>query len=188
MKKLLIFSIFLTLILGVSIVENVEGKELSLIPTIELEDNEKTCEKNLLTGKKDICFCKPSKINKIAVIIKNGGIYDDEELIRVVNDYFTAVGENLDIGNVGVKKFTGDNIAQLHDFIEEIYDEENAGFFMLVGDDLPIEGNEAYLSNEMRHIHPEKKPGLLSTHCADIAISYLPPFNIHDDLLEDPRE
>ncbi len=186
-QKKLAFVLIVVLFLGISS-GSVEGKELSPVPLIEIEDTEKTCEKNPLTGKKDVCFCKPNKINKIAVIIKEEGIYDNEELIEIVSDYFVAVRENLGVGNVGVKKFTGDNIAQLHDFIEEIYDEEKAGFFMLVGDDLPIEGNEHYLATEMRHIRPEEKAGLLETHCSDIALSYLPPFNIYDDLLEDPRE
>lgn len=87
-----------------------------------------------------ICFSDSSK-NKVTVLIAKGGIYDNEEIGLQVSKYFDSVKKDLNIDNAGLKRFSGKTVDELDRFVDEIYTNDNVGYIILLGDDLPIFGD-----------------------------------------------
>lgn len=84
-------------------------------------------------------FCFPdSSKNKVTVLIAKDGIYDNEKMSSQVSEYFDSVKKDLNIDNVGLKKFDGKTVEELDWFVDEIYTNDDVGYIILVGEDLPI--------------------------------------------------
>ncbi len=141
----------------------------------------KHCTRNLLTWTVDYCYCEPNKEkNNVAVIILKNGIYDNEAIDSQILAYYDAVKKDLNIGNAGLKKVEGTKISELDRFIDNLYLNDNAGYIVLVGDDLPV-ANISNTSLENFHDIYRKlecvKQDCTLRSCSDVAISYiLPPF------------
>ncbi len=76
--------------------------------------------------------------NKVTIIIKENGYYDNPDNISVFNQYFTAVKNHLGIENIGVRKFTNSTIEEFDVFIEDLVKNDNVGYAIIVGQDLPV--------------------------------------------------
>ena len=66
------------------------------------------------------CEPEPEK-NKVAVVIAKDGIYDTGIMNSQISAYYEAVKKDLNIENVGLKKFDGETISELDKFAEELY-------------------------------------------------------------------
>lgn len=154
------------------------------------------------------CYPNASK-DKVAVIIKENGIFDNEEIASQVSEYYNAVKKDLNIENAGLKKFDGETIDKLDEFVEALYLNDDAAYIVLLGDDLPP-GNTSNESNsleflsirginhtdiqEMSDLEYINSNGLearcdnkectqkrVVRICSDIAVSFiLPPINYTD--------
>ena len=111
----------------------------SIAPT-EFKPSEVSCDINPMTGKRNECYCKYDETrNKIAIIIKENGIYDNNQALTITfNQYFVAVKNHLNIDNAGIKKFSEATKEKLDEFTEELVKNEYVGYIILVGMDLPI--------------------------------------------------
>jgi len=110
-----------------------DGKCSNFIPSVVLTEISEE------TGKPDEHYCSYDESrNKVTVIIKENGIYDNSQVISKINQYFTSVKSHLNIDNAGVKKFKGNSIPELDLFIENLVKEEYIGYIILVGSDLPV--------------------------------------------------
>lgn len=90
-----------------------------------------------LLGSSGYCWPDMGK-NKVAIVIEKGGIYDSDKMNSQVLEYYRAVKKDLNIDNVGLKKFDGKTVDELDRFVDEIYTNDDVGYIILVGDDLPI--------------------------------------------------
>jgi hypothetical protein len=91
------------------------------------------------TGKATQYYCNYDETrNKVTIIIKDGGIYDNAETETIFENYFSTVADHLDINNVGVAKFAGSTTNELDAFIEDLVVDQLVGYVILVGSDLPI--------------------------------------------------
>lgn len=146
------------------------------------------------TGKPDQYYCSYDETrNRIAIIIKENGVYDSEDVGDKFTQYFSAVKEHLNINNVGVKKFSGSTIDEFDEFIENLVKNELVGYIILVGTDLPIakptydpEFNTTYLSldtgtiNDIySYVDRTKEVGV--NQCVDVAISVV--VSPHSDIV-----
>ena len=84
-----------------------------------------------------ICFPDSSK-NKVTILIAKNGIYDNEKISLQVSKYFDSVKKDLNIDNAGLQKFPGKTIEELDRFVDDLYLNDDVGYIVLVGDDLPI--------------------------------------------------
>ena len=84
-----------------------------------------------------ICFPDSSK-NKVTVLIAKDGIYDNEEIGLQASKYFDSVKKDLNIENAGLKKFEGKTFEELDKFVDDIYLNDDVGYIILLGDDLPV--------------------------------------------------
>lgn len=84
-----------------------------------------------------ICFPDSSK-DKISFIIAENGVYDNEQIRLQVSRYFDSVKKDLNIDNAGIKKFPGKTIDELDEFVDGLYLNDDVGYIILLGDDLPI--------------------------------------------------
>lgn len=91
------------------------------------------------------CYPDASK-DKVAVIIKENGIFDNAEIASQVLEYYNAVKKDLGIEDTGLKKFDGETMDELDEFVETLYINDNVGYVILMGDDLPP-GNTENESN-----------------------------------------
>lgn len=83
--------------------------------------------------------CTPDKEkNKVAVVIAKGSIYDTERMNFQVLEYYKSVKKDLNIENAGLKKFEGKTIEELDEFIDNLYLNDDIGYIVFVGDDLPV--------------------------------------------------
>ena len=94
-----------------------------------------------LLGSSGYCWPDMGK-NKVAIVIEKGGIYDSDKMNSQVLEYYRAVKKDLNIDNVGLKKFDGKTVDELDRFVDEIYTNDDVGYIILVGDDLPVIGEE----------------------------------------------
>ena len=145
------------------------------------------CDKDPKTGKFNRCSCEPKEEkNKVAIIIVQGGIFDSEKINSDILEYYTAVKKDLNIENVGLKKFEGKTLDELEKFIEDIYINENVGYIILVGDDLPVANiseanmeNLAAIHEKLECVKKDCWECLEKEHCSsackDVAISYILP-------------
>ena len=79
--------------------------------------------------------CKPEQEkNKVTVVIVKDGIYDTGIISSQISAYYEAVNKDLNIENVGIKKFDGETINELDNFVEELYLRENVAYIVLIGD------------------------------------------------------
>lgn len=84
-------------------------------------------------------ICTPDKEkNKVAVVIAKGGIYDTDRMNSQVLEYYKSVKKDLNIENVGLKKFEEKTIDELDEFVDNLYFNDNVGYILFVGDDLPV--------------------------------------------------
>ncbi|MBI4919511.1 hypothetical protein HY837_06265 [archaeon] len=130
------------------------------------------------TGKPDQYYCSYDESrNKVTIIIKKNGVYDNFQTVSKLNEYFVAVKNHLNLYDAGVKKFSGSTISQFDGFIEDLVKNENVGYIILVGADLPIvktTENKLMLDfgtiNEI-YSYVERKREVGLNECADVAIS-----------------
>ncbi len=152
------------------------------LPFTEYEfSSKKHCTRNLLTWTIDYCYCEPNKEkNKVAVVILKNGIYDNDAIDSQILAYYDAVKKDLNIDNAGLKKVEGTKMSELDKFIDNLYLNDNVGYVVLVGEDLPV-ANVSSISSENFHDLYRKlecvKQDCTLHSCSDVAISYiLPPF------------
>ncbi len=145
------------------------------------------------TGKYDQHYCSYDETrDKIAIIIKENGIYDNQDVIIKLNQYFTAVKDHLDIDNVGVKKFDGSTIEEFDNFIENFVKNEYVGYIISIGVDLPIvriDENKLILDHEtINNVYSfvGKAREVEVNECIDVAISTVIAPQIYFD--ENKRE
>ena len=123
--------------------------------------------------------CNPERgKNKVAVVITENGIYDTSALSSQIMEYYEAVKKDLDIENVGIKKFDGTTIGELDKFIDELYLKENTAYVVLMGDDLPVANvtkddhrNLAAIYEKLECVNRER----CFNTCNDLAVSYILP-------------
>lgn len=137
-----------------------------------------------LVGPSPTCKPEPEK-NKVAIVIVKDGIYDTGIISSQISAYYEAVNKDLNIENVGIKKFDGETINELDNFVEELYLRENVAYIVLIGDDLPVAN---VTKDDSRNLHAiyEKLVCINKERCfnacSNIGISYiLPPIFCPDD-------
>ncbi|PIN98608.1 MAG: hypothetical protein COT90_03445, partial [Candidatus Diapherotrites archaeon CG10_big_fil_rev_8_21_14_0_10_31_34] len=124
------------------------------------------------------CVCSPpEEKNKLAVIIKQNGIYDNQALINSINNFIESV--ELDTGISGsLHKFGGSSFEELDSFTENLYNNSNVAYMILIGNDLPIfesDGLQLKGTQELGTVNSIIENGL---GCYNVAISYiLPPLH-----------
>lgn len=131
------------------------------------------------TGKVNVRNCYPNENkNKVAVIIKENGIYDNSAVNLAVSSYLAAVKKDIGIESAGLKKFTGASMPELSTFVDGLYLRENAAYIILAGDDLPnsqvTEGdqtNENVVLSGLAFV----RRGFEVNACQDIAFSQIVP-------------
>ncbi|MCX6695863.1 MAG: hypothetical protein NTU61_06165, partial [Candidatus Altiarchaeota archaeon] len=137
------------------------------------------------TGK-PLFYCRPNEEkNKVVAVVRKGGIYDSEEIGSQASEYYEAVRKDLGIGNAGLKKFEGTTIAELDEFASSLYVDDDIGYVLLIGDDLPVaDVNETSIEN-LAAIYGKLECANRdcdSHSCRDMAISYiLPPLKYTDE-------
>jgi len=88
-------------------------------------------------------MCTPNaEKNKVVILIAKDGIYDTSRMNSQVIEYFKSVKKDLDIENAGLKKFGGKTFEELDKFVDNLYLNDNVGYIIFVGDDLPVIGEE----------------------------------------------
>jgi len=148
--------------------------------------SQKHCGINPQSGKFNYCYCEPNKDkNKIAVVVKQGSLYDSSLIDSRVLTYFKAVKKDLNIENAGFKKFEGSTIEELDKFIDSLYLNDGAGYVILIGDDLPVADVTVANMSNLHAIYDKLscvKKDCDSLSCHDVAISYiLPPVSYQPD-------
>jgi len=130
-----------------------------------------------LVGPAPDCEPEPEK-NKVAIVIAEDGIYDTSIISSQILEYYEAVKKDLDIENVGIKKFDGTTISELDKFIDELYLIENIAYIVLIGDDLPV-ANVTKDDHSNLHAIYEKLECVNRERCFnacnDLAVSYILP-------------
>ena len=131
------------------------------------------------------CICELDQTkDKLVIIIKEGGIYDNSQLINSINYFISSV--DLDLGISGsLQKFSGTTFEELDLFIEEKYYNSGVAYLILIGEDLPItqmvpgtEGIRLYGAQKLGIVDNNKIVEGRNTYCYDVAISYiLPPLH-----------
>ena len=136
------------------------------------------------TKKPDQYYCEyDTTRNKVVIIIKKDGVYDDKSLINKFNEYFIAVKKHLNIENVGVQKFSGSTIKELDQFIENLVKKQYVGYIIFVGEDLPIVDKNENTGGFMLdfpaindiYSYVGRKRQVSVNECVDLAISYVFP-------------
>jgi len=137
------------------------------------------------TGK-PLFYCRPNEEkNKVVAVVRKGGIYDSEEIGSQASEYYEAVRKDLGIGNAGLKKFEGTTIAELDEFASSLYVNDDIGYILLIGDDLPVaDVNETSIEN-LAAIYTKLECANRDCDlhsCSDLAVSYiLPPLKYTDE-------
>lgn len=84
-------------------------------------------------------ICTPDKgKNKVAIVVAKDSIYDTDRMNSQVLEYYRSVKKDLNIENRGLKKFGGKTFEELDKFVESLYLNDNVGYIIFVGDDLPV--------------------------------------------------
>jgi len=112
--------------------------------------------------------------NKLAIIIKNGGIYDTPEITSRLEDFLESVKNDLDVENIGICYTNASSLDELDQFVEKLYHEKDMGYAILIGRDLPI--TESSLLDELPYIEekePSSPPFPHPSYYYDVAISWL---------------
>lgn len=147
--------------------------------------SKQNCMRNLLTLTIGYCYCEPNKEkNKVAVVIVKNGIYDNDAIGSQILAYYESVKKDLNIDNAGLQKVEGTKMSDLDKFIDNLYLNDNVGYVVLIGDDLPV-ANVSSASLENFHDLYRKlecvKQDCTLHSCSDVAVSYiLPPFAYSD--------
>lgn len=151
------------------------------------------CDKDPESGKFNRCSCEPKEEkNKVAIVIAQGGIFDSGKINSDILEYYTAVKKDLNIENVGLKKFEGKTVGDLDKFIDDLYLNDNVGYVILVGDDLPVANiseanmeNLAAIHEKLECVKKDCWECLDKEHCfsacKDVAISYILPPVLYSD-------
>ncbi|MFH0829975.1 MAG: hypothetical protein V1887_02320 [Candidatus Aenigmatarchaeota archaeon] len=146
-----------------------------------------------------ICFPDSSK-DKISFIIAENGTYDNEKVSLQISKYFDSVKKDLSIDNAGIKKFPGKTVDELDKFVDDLYLNDDVGYIILLGDNLPVANvtendatNQAAIYEKLSCVNGDclvrKERGDSPTvtgqeayyRCHDVAISYiLPPIPYSD--------
>lgn len=131
-----------------------------------------------------ICFPDSSK-DKVTFIVAENGTYDNEQISLQISRYFDSVKKDLNIDNAGIKKFPGKTTDELDQFVDGLYLNDDVGYIILLGDDLPVANitnddatNQAAIYEKLSCINGNC---LVRTErgayyrCHDVAISYILP-------------
>ncbi|MFH1663839.1 MAG: hypothetical protein ABH986_03465 [archaeon] len=127
------------------------------------------------------CVCSPpEEKNKLGIIIKQNGIYNNPELVNSINQFIDAV--KIDTGISGsLYKFSGSSFEELDSFIENLYDISNVAYVIIIGTDLPVaetiesDGLQLVGAQELGTVNNVIENDI---GCYDVAISYiLPPLH-----------
>lgn len=96
--------------------------------------------------------CEPdASKNKVVVVIQKEGIFDKDIITSRISEYFASVKKDLNIDNAGLKKFEGTTIDELDKFVDGLYLDDDVGYIVLVGDDLPV-GNTSEEPSSRQYI------------------------------------
>ncbi len=131
------------------------------------------------------CICNPDKSkNKLAVVIKEGGIYDNLDLINSITSFLSSVESDIVISG-SLEKFPGNTFEELDSFIESLYYDLDVAYVIFIGEDLPYTqlhsgtgGVNLYGGQELGIINNSRISIGRWEYCYDVAISYiLPPLS-----------
>ena len=99
----------------------------------------KVCLMDAHNEKLNYCYCVPNEVkNKVAMVVAKSGIFDSAAIESRASRYFEAVKKDLNIDNAGLKRFEGSTINDLEIFVDNLYINENVGYIILLGDDIPV--------------------------------------------------
>ncbi len=102
------------------------------------QSTKRYCDIDPQSGK-PVCYCEPlANKNKVAVIFAKNGIYDTETVSSHVLQYYGAVKSDLDLESAGLQKFDGKTMDDLESFIDSLYLNNDVGYIILLGDDMPV--------------------------------------------------
>lgn len=144
------------------------------------------CKINPETGKKNLCYCEPNENkNKVSVIIKKKGVYDNEEIKNSILAYFEGIKKDLRIQNAGITEFDGNSILELDKLVDSLYLNKDVAYIILIGDNLPVgditeedQTNLFAIESKLQYANREK----IMDSCRDLGISYiLPPVYYSND-------
>ena len=128
--------------------------------------------------KKNYYYCEPrAGKDKVAVVVMKGGIYDSPAIDSQITAYYASVEKDLSIGNPGLRKFEGKSMDELDILMDSLYLDDDVGYVILVGDDLPLanitkDDLESLTDMYDRLNIVQRNFGMLT--CPDMAISYMP--------------
>ena len=136
------------------------------------------------TGK-NYYYCEPrAGKDRVAIVIMKGGIYDSPSMDSGIRAYYASVKKDIGMEAADLRKFDGKSMDELDIFIDELYLEDDVGYAILVGDDLPlanvtIDSLESLADMYDRLNIVQRNLGQVT--CSDLAISYiLPPMDYSD--------
>lgn len=127
------------------------------------------------------CYCPVNaEKNRVAAIVSEGGIYDTGSVASAFSGYYASVKKDLNIENVGLKRFPGKTIDELDKFVDNLYTNENVAYILLIGDDLPTTNVSATDFTNLAAIYWKLEcvnEDCGCCKCTDIALSsIIPPF------------
>ena len=167
-------------------------------PNINAQKTEKECQPYAMfnfsatrlcsikpdTGK-NYYYCEPrAGKDRVAIVVMKGGIYDSPAIDSKIFAYYASVRKDIGIEAADPKKFDGKSMDELDIFMDELYLEDDVGYAIMVGDDLPLanvpnDSLESLTAMYNRLNIVQRNFGMLT--CPDLAISYiLPPEGYSD--------
>ena len=114
--------------------------------------------------------------NKLAIIIKNGGIYDTPEITSRLEDFLESVKNDLDVENISICYTNASSLDELDQFVEKLYHEKDMRYAILIGKKLFLKDNVTSTSiwDKLHYIkekEPSSPPFPHPSYYYDVAIS-----------------
>lgn len=162
------------------VVTNSKAEELSKL----------VCEIDPITGKTVNCVCDVNQDkNNFAVIVKKGGVLDNDTMSQKLNLFLSSIESDLGFGNANVKYFDGDSISELDNFIENLYYNEDVAYVTIIGNEFDLLSNDVLstdlsLVGKASHL-PEDGQGLKGinpdAYCREVTISWILSPSLYSD-------
>lgn len=136
------------------------------------------------TGK-NYYYCEPrAGKDRVAIVVMKGGIYDSPAMDSGIRAYYASVKKDIGIEAADLRKFDGKSMDELDIFMDELYLDDDVGYVIMVGDDLPlanvtIDSLESLTDMYDRLNIVQRNLGTLT--CPDLAISYILPPDDYSD-------
>lgn len=96
-------------------------------------------------------FINPAE-GKLAIIVKENGIYDDPDIENQLYEFLLSVKNDLDLDNVGIQYFNGDSLDDLDNFVGSLYYHDDVRYIIMVGRNLAWEGEDGWKQIDDRSI------------------------------------